>query len=196
MVAKAGQIRAFAADGDGSDASTVLDLSSVVGTDGRLLGASLPAGRWRAAIASYLPSGAVQIVISRFAVDAQGKASLASQEELLPPVPITDATRAGGALAFLFDGTLVVAFGDGGEQQRRPPTNLLAGKALRIDVERPSSRLHACPPTIPFVERWRPRCPRSTRSTSARPRRAASIASRPPVVRRSRRRHATITSCS
>jgi len=49
-------------------------------------------------------------------------------------LPLVDETRAGGALAFLFDDTLVVALGDGGDSVGAADPSLLPGKLLRLDV--------------------------------------------------------------
>jgi uncharacterized repeat protein (TIGR03806 family) len=134
VIESAGRIRAFNSDGDGSDATTVLDLGAQVRAGGLRGAAFRPDGG--ALIASFLPPLAdtpLRIVVARFAVDQNGIADIRSKQELLT-VPLTDATRAGGALTFLFDGTLVVAFGDGGSATAATDPSVLAAKVVRIDV--------------------------------------------------------------
>ena len=131
-VERAGRVRAFAAHGDGSDALTVLDLSAQIRADGLRGAAFRPDGG--ALIASFIPAGdPLRIVVARFALDGAGSAELGSEEVLLH-VDLSDAARAGGALAFLFDGTLAIAFGDGGDSVAAADRAQLAGKLARIDV--------------------------------------------------------------
>jgi len=85
-------------------------------------------------LVSYLPADdPLRIVVSRFAVDAQGVADAGSEEPLLT-VPLTSTSRTGGAMTFLLDGTLVVAFGDNADPTAPTDKSVLAGKVVRIDV--------------------------------------------------------------
>ncbi|TNF28728.1 MAG: hypothetical protein EP329_17295 [Deltaproteobacteria bacterium] len=147
-----GHVRTFEAAGDGGDAETTLDLSASCAPDG-LRGAALrPDGR--ALVVAFVPNGApTRLVIARFPIDpTSGLAAVEGREDLLT-VALSDATRAGGALAFLFDGTLVVAVGDGGDPAAPlDPTSLL-GKALRLDVSGPAGSGAAIPDDNPFVAR-------------------------------------------
>jgi uncharacterized repeat protein (TIGR03806 family) len=131
VVESAGRVRSFSRDGDGSDAKLVLDLGAQVRPGGLRGAAFRPDGA--VLVASFLVDNPLRILVARFAVGGNGVADIGSQEPLLT-VPLTDATRAGGALSFLFDGTLVVAFGDGGSAAATTDPALLAGKVVRIDV--------------------------------------------------------------
>jgi uncharacterized repeat protein (TIGR03806 family) len=147
LAERTGRILAFDAQGDGSDATVVLDLSSAVRTDGLRAAAFRPDRK--VLIASYLPvDDPLRVVVARFNVSAKGVANPASQQTLLT-LPVTDAARAGGTFAFLFDGTLAVAFGDGGDASAPTDPAQLAGKVVRIDVSGTSG--YSVPTDNPFV---------------------------------------------
>lgn len=147
LAERTGRILAFDAQGDGSAATVVLDLAAAVRTDGLRAAAFRPDGK--VLVASYLPvDDPLRVVVARFNVNAMGVASLASQQVLLTQ-SLTDAARAGGALTFLFDGTLVVALGDGGNAASPSDPALLAGKVVRIDVSGASG--YTVPADNPFV---------------------------------------------
>ena len=130
VVERAGRVRVFAADGDGGDATAVLDLGTQIRSDGLRAAVFRPDGG--ALIASFLPADdPLRLVVARFALDAAGNADAGSKEVLLS-VPVGEASRAGGALAFLLDGTLVIAFGDGGDSAAAGDRTQLPGKIARI----------------------------------------------------------------
>ncbi len=147
LVESGGLVRTFAADGDGSDAATALDLRTGVRAGGLRGAAFRPDGS--VLVASFLPADdPLRLVVARFDLDAGGSAVPRSEQDLLT-LPLSDATRAGGALSFLFDGTLVVAFGDGGTAADATDPGTLAGKVARIDVGAASS--YAVPVDNPFA---------------------------------------------
>lgn len=147
VIESAGTIRSFAASGTGSKPSTVLDLTASVRPNGLRAAAFRADGR--VLIASFLPADApLRLVVARFSVSTHGVAQLASRADLLT-LPLSDAARAGGALAFLFDGTLAVALGDGGDSVAAAEPLMLAGKLVRIDVSAASG--YTVPSDNPFV---------------------------------------------
>jgi hypothetical protein len=147
VVEKAGRVRSFAATSNGGKTKTVLDLGNAVRTNGLRAAAYRPDGK--VLIASYLPKdGDLRVVVARFDIGSDGAAVTASQEVLLT-VMLTDEARSGGALAFMFDGTLLVAFGDGGTSANQTDAAVLAGKVARIDVSGDSS--YTVPADNPFV---------------------------------------------
>jgi uncharacterized repeat protein (TIGR03806 family) len=143
----AGRVRAFAAASSGAKTSTVLDMSGNVRAGGLRGVAFRPDSRLL--VASFVPTDdPLRLVVARFAVDVNGVAAPASQEVLLT-LPLSDDTRAGGALAFLFDGTLAVALGDGGNAAAPTDSTSLAGKVVRIDVSADNG--YAVPSDNPFA---------------------------------------------
>src|SRR5450432_3659735 len=147
LVESEGLVRAFAPDGDGSDARTVLDLSGLV----RLHGLRAAAFRQdnAALFVSYVPvDSPLRLEVARYGLDAKGVAQTATRQTLVT-LPLLDETRSGGALAFLLDGTLVVALGDGGDSVSAADPSLLPGKLLRLDVSGASG--YAVPADNPFA---------------------------------------------
>jgi uncharacterized repeat protein (TIGR03806 family) len=147
LLESSGKIRGFAANGDGSDAALILDLGTKIRAGGLRGAAFRPDGG--ALLVSYVPvDDPLRIVVTRYALANDGSANPASEQPLLT-LPVTDATRAGGALAFLFDGTLIAAFGDGGTSAAATGLSSLAGKVVRIDVS--GANGYTVPADNPFV---------------------------------------------
>lgn len=147
VVQSSGLIRAFDPAGAGAKTTTVLDLSAQLRTGGLRAAAYRPDGA--ALVVSFVAlDDPLRLEVARFAVDGKGIADPTSMEVLLT-VPLLDATRAGGALSFLFDGTLVIAFGDGGAAACATDPTLLAGKLVRIDLSAASG--YTVPADNPFV---------------------------------------------
>ena len=147
LVESDGLVRAFAPDGDGSDATTVLDLSALVRPHGLRAAAFR---RDRAALfVSYVPvDSPLRLEVARYGLDARGVAQTGTRQTLVT-LPLLDETRSGGALAFLFDDTLVVALGDGGDAMSAADPGQLRGKVLRLDVSGASG--YAVPADNPFA---------------------------------------------
>jgi uncharacterized repeat protein (TIGR03806 family) len=141
VVESDGLVRAFARDGDGSDAKTVLDLQALIRPNGLRAAAFRPDGA--ALFVSYVPvDPPLRLEVDRYGLDAQGVVRSATRETLVTS-PLVDETRAGGALAFLFDDTLVVALGDGGDSVGAADPSMLPGKLLRLDVSGSGYRVPA-----------------------------------------------------
>jgi uncharacterized repeat protein (TIGR03806 family) len=146
VIESAGRVRSWSGSGDGGQTTPLLDLGASVRSAGLRSAALRPDGA--VLLASFVPADdPLRIVVARFAV-TQGMADAGSQETLLT-VPLLDATRAGGALQFLFDGTVLVAFGDGGDAMAAADALELAGKIARIDVSGPSG--YTVPADNPFA---------------------------------------------
>ncbi|MFO0750442.1 MAG: PQQ-dependent sugar dehydrogenase [Myxococcota bacterium] len=149
LVEAAGRVRRFAVAGTGADAATVIDLGAVIAADGLRSAAYRPDGA--ELVASFITAGsAAELVVARFPIGADGKADLARRDDLAS-VPVADVERAGGALAFLLDGTLVVAVGDGGDPLAPSDATVLAGKVLRLGVDGPLGDGATIPSDNPFV---------------------------------------------
>ncbi len=147
LVDSEGLVRAFAADGDGSQARTVLDLSLLIRPKG--LRAAVFRSDRAALFVSHVPlDPPLRLEVARYGLDAQGVAQVATRETLVT-LPLLDESRSGGALAFLFDGTLVVALGNGGDSLAAAAPGMLPGKLLRLDVSGAGG--YAVPADNPFA---------------------------------------------
>jgi hypothetical protein len=147
LVDRKGLVRAFASDDDGSDARTVLDISALIRAEGLRAAAFRPDGA--ALVVSFVPAdGPLRLEVARYGLDTQGVVQSATKETLLT-LPLLDEKRSGGALAFLFDGTLVVALGDGGDSAGAADPRALPGKLLRLDVSGGGG--YSVPADNPFV---------------------------------------------
>jgi len=104
----------------------------------------------------YTRAGDGTIVIAEYRVSADPNIADATEQVLLTIPHPTNTNHNGGMLAFGFDGYLYAGIGDGGggndEPNNAQNTELLLGKILRIDVDRPGAdTLYSSPPDNPFV---------------------------------------------
>jgi hypothetical protein len=106
----------------------------------------------------YTRVGDGAIVIAEYRLSADSNIADATEQVLLTiPHPI-HTNHNGGMLAFGFDGYLYVGVGDGGGGNDEPNNaqniDLLLGKILRVDIDRPGpGTLYSSPPDNPFVNR-------------------------------------------
>jgi len=104
----------------------------------------------------YTRAGDGTIVIAEYRVSADPNIADTTEQVLLTIPHPTNTNHNGGMLAFGFDGYLYAGVGDGGGGNDGPNNaqniDLLLGKILRIDVDRPGAgTLYSSPPDNPFV---------------------------------------------
>ena len=104
----------------------------------------------------YTRAGDGTIVIAEYRVSADPNIADTTEQVLLTIPHPTNTNHNGGMLAFGFDGYLYAGVGDGGGGNDGPNNaqniDLLLGKLLRIDVDRPGAgTLYSSPPDNPFV---------------------------------------------
>jgi glucose/arabinose dehydrogenase len=142
-------------------ASTVLDISDRVSTDGNeegLLGLAFAPNfeRSRAFFVYYSARNPRRSVISRFIANAAGgTASAPGSEQVRLEIAQPFSNHNGGQIVFGPDGFLYVALGDGGSandpQKNGQNLNVLLGKLLRLDMSGDSA--YKVPADNPFVGR-------------------------------------------
>jgi glucose/sorbosone dehydrogenase len=106
----------------------------------------------------YTRAGDGTIVIAEHRVSDDPNIADTTERVLLTIPHPTNTNHNGGMLAFGFDGYLYVGVGDGGggndEPNNAQNTEVLLGKILRIDVDRPGAGTpYSSPPDNPFVNR-------------------------------------------
>jgi hypothetical protein len=104
----------------------------------------------------YTRAGDGAIVIAEYRVSVDSNIAGATEQMLLTIPHPTHTNHNGGMLAFGFDGYLYIGVGDGGggndEPNNAQNTDVLLGKILRIDVDRPGlGTPYSSPPDNPFV---------------------------------------------
>jgi len=104
----------------------------------------------------YTRAGDGTIVIAEYRVSDDPDVADTMEQVLLTIPHPTNSNHNGGMLAFGFDGYLYAGIGDGGGGNDEPNNaqniDLLLGKILRIDVNRPGAgTLYSSPPDNPFV---------------------------------------------
>jgi Glucose / Sorbosone dehydrogenase len=104
----------------------------------------------------YTRAGDGAIVIAEFGVSADPNRADATERVLLTIPHPTHKNHNGGMLAFGSDGYLYIGVGDGGggndESNHAQNIDVLLGKILRIDVDRPGpGTRYSSPPDNPFV---------------------------------------------
>jgi hypothetical protein len=104
----------------------------------------------------YTRAGDGAIVVAEYRVSADPNIADTMETVLLTIPHPTNTNHNGGMLAFGFDGYLYVGVGDGGGGNDEPNNaqniDVLLGKILRIDVDRPGAGApYSSPPDNPFV---------------------------------------------
>jgi hypothetical protein len=104
----------------------------------------------------YTRAGDGTIVIAEHRVSTDPNIADAAEQVLLTIPHPTHTNHNGGMLAFGFDGYLYIGVGDGGGGNDEPNNaqnlDVLLGKILRIDVDRPGPETpYSSPPDNPFV---------------------------------------------
>ena len=104
----------------------------------------------------YTRAGDGTIVIAEYRVSTDPNIADTTEQVLLTIPHPTHTNHNGGMLAFGFDGYLYAGVGDGGGGNDEPNNaqniDLLLGKILRIDVDRPGAgALYSSPPDNPLV---------------------------------------------
>lgn len=138
-----GRVRVFAADGDGGDAATLLDISDRVESGGEegLIGLAFDPGFADngSFYVHYSAADPRRSVIARFTATGEGTPGAEPETEAIiieQEQPYSN--HNGGMLAFGPDGMLYLAFGDGGSQGdpegNAQDLSVILGKIIRIDV--------------------------------------------------------------
>jgi hypothetical protein len=104
----------------------------------------------------YTRVGDGAIAIAEYRVSADPNVAETTEQVLLTIPHPTHTNHNGGMLAFGFDGNLYIGVGDGGGGNDEPNNaqniDVLLGKVLRIDVDRPGpGTRYSSPPDNPFV---------------------------------------------
>ncbi len=148
-----GTITAF--DADGSNPFPVLDISSLVTSNGEqgLLGLAFHPTE-QLAYVDYTGTDGGNTHIDEFAINDNGTLDPASRRAVLE-IDQPFANHNGGQLMFGPDGYLYIGMGDGGSagdpDRRALNTGQLLGKILRIDPKAFEGQPYTIPPSNPFV---------------------------------------------
>jgi len=162
VVEQGGRIVKVPVNSDGSTASTLLDISSLLVNSGEqgLLGLALHPRFLQNGFlfVNYSRASDGATVIARFTVNLETMTSDSSSEVRILEVLQPFSNHNGGSLTFGSDGLLYIPTGDGGgagdPENNGQSLSSLLGKILRIDVNTTDNQTrYTIPPSNPFANR-------------------------------------------